>query len=115
MQLTDTERAMLDGSQGKAKQKAMDLLIRYGEALGAARFVDTTNVAGVPGYYNPVLLDYYKVTADAASLVSLIRRASMLLPRVCQPSASTPPCSAQEFTIMRGTSTTSSLSRSNRE
>ncbi len=66
MQLTDTERAMLDGSQGKAKQKAMDLLIRYGEALGAAKFVDTTNVAGVPGYYNPVLLDYYKVTADDA-------------------------------------------------
>jgi predicted aconitase len=66
MQLTDTERAMLDGSQGKAKQKAMDLLIRYGEALGAARFVDTTNVAGVPGYYNPVLLDYYKVSADDA-------------------------------------------------
>jgi hypothetical protein len=66
MQLTDAERGMLDGSQGKAKQKAMDLLIRYGEALGAARFVDTTNVAGVPGYYNPVLLDYYKVTADDA-------------------------------------------------
>jgi len=66
MQLTDAERAMLDGSQGKAKQKAMDLLIRYGDALGATRFVDTTNVAGVPGYYNPVLLDYYKVTADDA-------------------------------------------------
>jgi predicted aconitase len=66
MQLTDAERGMLDGSQGKAKQKAMDLLIRYGEALGAARFVDTTNVAGVPGYFNPVLLDYYKVTADDA-------------------------------------------------
>jgi hypothetical protein len=66
MQLTDAERAMLDGSQGNAKQKAMDLLIRYGEALGAERFVDTTNVAGVPGYYNPILLDYYKVTADDA-------------------------------------------------
>src|SRR5580704_18602678 len=66
MKLTDSERAMLDGGQGKARQKAMDLLVRYGEALGAERFVDTTNVAGVPGYYNPVLLDYYKVTADDA-------------------------------------------------
>jgi predicted aconitase len=66
MQLTDAERALCDGSEGKAKQKAMDLLIRYGEALGAERFVNTTNVAGVPGYYNPVLLDYYKVTAEDA-------------------------------------------------
>jgi len=57
---------MLDGREGKAKQKAMDLLVRYGEALGAERFVDTTNVAGVPAYYSPVLLDYYKVTADDA-------------------------------------------------
>jgi len=57
---------MLDGREGKARQKAMDLLVRYGEALGAERFVDTTNVAGVPAYYSPVLLDYYKVTADDA-------------------------------------------------
>src|ERR1700689_2398486 len=66
MKLTDPERAMLDGGQGKAKQKAMDLLVRYGEALGAERFVNVTNVAGVPGYYNPVILSYYKVTADDA-------------------------------------------------
>ena len=66
MKLTDSEQAMLDGRQGKAKQKAMDLLVRYGEALGAERFVDTTNVAGVPAYYSPVLLDYYKATADDA-------------------------------------------------
>jgi len=57
---------MLDGREGKARQKAMDLLVRYGEALGAERFVDTTNVAGVPAYYSPVLLDYYKVTPDDA-------------------------------------------------
>ena len=40
---------MLDGREGKARQKAMDLLVRYAEALGAERFVDTNNVAGVPG------------------------------------------------------------------
>jgi predicted aconitase len=66
LRLTDGEQAMLDGRAGKAKQKAMDLLVRYGEALGAERFVDTTNVAGVPAYYSPVLLDYYKVTAEDA-------------------------------------------------
>jgi predicted aconitase len=66
VKLTVAEQAMLDGRAGQAKQKAMDLLVRYAHALGAERFVDTTNVAGVPAYYSPVLLDYYKVTADDA-------------------------------------------------
>jgi predicted aconitase len=60
MQLTDTEKAMLDGRDGKAKQKAMQLLVRYAEALGCERFVDTTNVAGVPGSTTPFLANYYK-------------------------------------------------------
>jgi predicted aconitase len=60
MKLTDSEKAMLDGREGKAKQKAMELLVRYGEALGAERFVDTTNVAGVPGQSNLFLQRYYK-------------------------------------------------------
>ena len=51
---------MLDGAEGKAKQKAMELLVRYGEARGAERFVDTTNVAGVPGQPTPFLAEYYK-------------------------------------------------------
>ncbi|HVV94297.1 MAG TPA: hypothetical protein VHD15_12845 [Hyphomicrobiales bacterium] len=29
MRLTDAEKAMLDGQHGKAKQKAMDLLVRF--------------------------------------------------------------------------------------
>ncbi|HEU4618175.1 MAG TPA: aconitase X catalytic domain-containing protein [Gammaproteobacteria bacterium] len=60
MQLTDGEKAMLDGREGKAKQKAMELLVRYGEALGAERFVDTTNVAGVPGQSSVFLESHYK-------------------------------------------------------
>jgi predicted aconitase len=60
MQLTDDEKAMLDGARGKATQKAMDLLVRYATALGAERFVDTKNVAGVPGSANPFLQNYYK-------------------------------------------------------
>src|SRR6187397_1629352 len=58
--LTDGEKAMLDGRHGKARQKAMDLLVRYAEALGAERFVDTQNVAGVPGSANAFLQSYYK-------------------------------------------------------
>ena len=60
MQLTDAERAMLDGRAGKARQKAMELLVRYAEALGAERFVDTANVAGVPGSANPFLAHHYR-------------------------------------------------------
>ena len=59
LRLTDTEKAMLDGRDGKARQKAMELLVRYAEALGAERFVDTRNVAGVPGSANPFLQRYY--------------------------------------------------------
>ena len=33
--LTDAEQAMLDGASGAATQKAMELLIRYADALGA--------------------------------------------------------------------------------
>ena len=59
MQLTRDEQEMLDGRKGKATQKAMELLVRYAEALGAERFVDTRNVAGVPGSANPFLQNYY--------------------------------------------------------
>jgi predicted aconitase len=46
MRLTDHEKAMLDGAHGAAKARAMDLLVRYGEALGAERLIETNNVAG---------------------------------------------------------------------
>ncbi|WP_394170009.1 aconitase X [Saccharospirillum alexandrii] len=46
MHLTDFEKAMLDGVNGRAKAAAMDLLVRYGEAVGAERLVETNNVAG---------------------------------------------------------------------
>ena len=60
MRLTDREKEMLDGRDGKARQKAMELLVRYAEALGADAFVDTRNVAGVPGSASPFLQNYYK-------------------------------------------------------
>lgn len=60
MILNDDEKAMLAGERGRATQKAMELLVRYGEALGAERFVDTNNIAGVPGQANPFLHNYYK-------------------------------------------------------
>ena len=58
MLLTAQEQAMLEGREGKARQKAMDLLVRYGEALGAERLVDTNNVCGTVGASTPFLRDY---------------------------------------------------------
>lgn len=46
MKLTDDENRMWQGEEGPAVQAAMDLLIRYGEVLGAERLVDTDNVCG---------------------------------------------------------------------
>lgn len=46
MFLTDDEKCMRDGAEGDAVAAAMDLLIRYGEALGAERLCETRNVAG---------------------------------------------------------------------
>jgi len=58
MKLTDEERAMLAGAKGPAVQKAMDLLLRYGEALGAERLVDTNNVCATVGATTPFIRDY---------------------------------------------------------
>ncbi len=46
MNLTSEEQAMLDGAEGRAVAQAMSLLVRYGEALGAERLVETRNVCG---------------------------------------------------------------------
>jgi predicted aconitase len=60
MILADDEKAMLDGAGGIAKQKAMELLVRYAEALGSERFVDTKNIAGVPGSSTLFLQKYFE-------------------------------------------------------
>jgi predicted aconitase len=46
VRLADDEQRMLQGDDGPAVQAAMDLLVRYGEVLGAERLVDTDNVCG---------------------------------------------------------------------
>ena len=58
MRLRDDEKAMLAGDQGPAVQKAMDLLVRYGQALDAQCLVDTRNVAGTIGATTPFLRQY---------------------------------------------------------
>lgn len=59
VRLTREEAAMLDGANGAAVQKAMELLVRYADALGAEDFVETNNVAGVPGSSSPWMKQYF--------------------------------------------------------
>lgn len=54
MLLADDEKAMRDGAEGPAVAAAMDLLIRYGEALGAEHLCDIRNVAGTMTQPSPV-------------------------------------------------------------
>jgi predicted aconitase len=52
--LTDDEKRMRDGAEGPAVAAAMDLLLRYGRALGAERLCDVRNVAGTMTQPSPV-------------------------------------------------------------
>ena len=71
--LADDEKAMLDGARGIAKQKAMELLVRYAKALGAERFVDTKNVAGVPGHPLSSCRNISKNTPETGALKRCFR------------------------------------------
>ena len=58
MRLTDEEKAMRDGRDGAAIARAMDLLVRYGEALGADALVETRNVCGTVTATTPFMRDF---------------------------------------------------------
>lgn len=58
MRLSDEEKAMRDGRDGAAVAKAMDLLVRYGEALGAEALVETRNVTGTVTATTPFMRDF---------------------------------------------------------
>src|SRR5512134_2632205 len=58
MQLTPEERAMADGRDGPAIARAMDLLLRYGRALGAERLVPTNNVVASVSATTPFMREF---------------------------------------------------------
>lgn len=85
MRLTDEEKAMRDGCDGPAIAAAMDLLVRYGEALGAENLVETRNVTGTVTATTPFMRDFamLKGGADAVfSEFSLDSREVVPIPRV---------------------------------
>jgi predicted aconitase len=69
MMLTDSEKAMADGTHGDAVAKAMDLLVRYGTALGAERFVETNNVCGTVTASTPFMRDFAMQTPGGLDAV----------------------------------------------
>lgn len=86
MRLTDHEKAMLDGQHGAAKARAMDLLMRYGEALGAERLVETTNVAGAFNASTPTIRHMAEEGFDKVySELNLDSDETVEIPRVAVP------------------------------
>lgn len=65
MQLTQYEQDMADGKFGKGLQKAIKVLIQYGDAIGAEHFVEISSAHVMPKE-PPELLEEY--TEDMASL-----------------------------------------------
>lgn len=70
MQLSDEERAMLDGRDGPAVQKAMDLLVRYGQALGAERLVETNNVVASVSATTPFMREFARQNGGMQAVFS---------------------------------------------
>lgn len=71
MRLTPDEQDMLEGKEGLAKQKAMELLVEYAEGLGAGEFVDTNNVAVLTGLFPyPELIKKLAPTLDPDEIAS---------------------------------------------
>jgi predicted aconitase len=60
MRLTPEEQAMADGRDGPAVARAMDLLMRYGRALGAERLVATNNVVASISATTPFMREFAK-------------------------------------------------------
>jgi hypothetical protein len=51
VRLAKDEQEMLEGKHGPAKERAMEILVQYAEALGAERFIDTNNVHLFVGFH----------------------------------------------------------------
>jgi predicted aconitase len=68
MKLTTDEKRILEGDEGAARQKAMELLVKYGDALGAEKLIDTNNVCVSisAGAYTPIKPSATVSDVDAA-------------------------------------------------
>ncbi|MEO7169504.1 MAG: aconitase X, partial [Sphingomonas sp.] len=68
--LEPVDRALLDGEHGAAAARAMAILMRYGEASGARRFVSVQS-AHIDGclYHGPSSIDFARRFVDLGGRV----------------------------------------------
>jgi predicted aconitase len=87
MFLTDEEKSMHAGDEGDAVAAAMDLLIRYGDALGAERLCETRNVAGTMTQPSPAKAKLFAEGGWAKSyaVINLDCDADIEIPRMKVP------------------------------
>lgn len=71
MRLTQTEQDMADGKFGPGLQKAIQVLIRYGEACGAEEFVEITSAHVMPKE-PPELLQTYTEGMDRLPVITTL-------------------------------------------
>jgi predicted aconitase len=72
MKLSREELSMLDGTEGPTRQKAMQLLVKYAEALGAEKFITTNNVTVLAGLIEfPEIVEEQVPDLDADRIASL--------------------------------------------
>lgn len=72
VKLTDNDKQMLDGKEGKAVQTAMRILLRMAKLQGAARFIDVTR-AHIDGciYTGKASLQFAEMLADHEGFVKI--------------------------------------------
>lgn len=71
MELTSYEQELLDGGHGLGLQRAMELLVRYGNACGAQRFVPITSAHVMPKE-PPELLEWFTEGMDDAPVMTTL-------------------------------------------
>jgi len=82
LKLAADEEDMLSGKKGRAVQKAMELLVKYGEALGAERLITTNNVCGA-NVFSPVPgLPSFESQDQTFSQISLDSDETLEIPKV---------------------------------
>lgn len=71
MKLTRYEQELLDGGHGLGPQRAMELLVRYGDACGAERFVEITSAHVMPKE-PPELLEWFTEGLEASPVMTTL-------------------------------------------
>ena len=70
MQLTDTEKEMLDGKAGEAVRIAMSILTDIGDAVEAEEMTEIVHVHTDSGFYPDLLFKFPAINASPFSMIA---------------------------------------------